>query len=306
MKVLVTGAHGLVGRNLLSHSAAADFSVAAPQRSVLDLLDADGVETYLRAQMPDLIIHAAGIVGGIKANIESPVQFFHSNLVMGVNLLMAAKSVGVPRIINLGSTCMYPRDAQNPLCEDDILTGKLEPTNEGYALAKISVQRLGAYLSEQIEGISVKTVVPCNLYGPHDKFDDINAHLVPALLRKLHLAKVNGEQTVTIWGDGSARREFMYVGDLAEFLWQACARFSDLPALVNVGVGHDHTITEYYQTSAEVVGFSGQFVYDTSQPSGMQQKLADSRLASEFGWHSRTSLIDGLTITYDYFRGIVE
>jgi len=302
MKVLITGGNGMVGRNLLDHPSRSEFEIFSPERHTLNLLSEQNIETYLDTIRPDLIIHAAGKVGGIKANIADQAGFFHQNLQMGANLLLAARKMGVGRVINLGSTCMYPREAPNPLIEDSILSGKLEPTNEGYALAKIGVQRLGAYLSDKPQDFCVKTIVPCNLYGRYDKFDELNAHLIPAILRKLHLAKVNGDRDVKIWGDGTARREFMYAQDLAELIWAACKRFEELPDLMNASVGYDYSITEYYVAAQKIVGFDGSFTYDPKQPTGMQQKLASSVLAKEWGWQASTHLEDGLKKTYEYFK----
>ena len=182
MKIMITGGNGMVGRNLLDHPLASKFSILSPSRGEVDLFSKVAIGTFLEANRPDLIVHSAGKVGGIKANIADPAGFFRQNLVMGMNLLEAARDAGVNRIINLGSTCMYPREAKNPLVEESILTGGLEPTNEGYALAKISVQRLGAYMSAGSHEFQVKTIIPCNLYGPYDKFDEVNAHLIPAII----------------------------------------------------------------------------------------------------------------------------
>ena len=304
MKIMITGGNGMVGRNLLNHPLASNFSVLSPSRDELDLGFIAEIEAFLDANRPDLIVHSAGKVGGIKANIGDPAGFFQQNLIMGMNLLEAAKNTGIGRIINLGSTCMYPRDTKNPFVEESILTGELEPTNEGYALAKISVQRLGVYMSAGSREFQVKTIIPCNLYGPYDKFDEVNAHLIPAIIRKLHTAVANGDPNVSIWGDGTARREFMYAQDLAALVWMACERFIELPDLMNAGLGRDYSVTEYYEAARRVVGFEGDFVYDTSQPSGVRQKLASSSRANEWGWMASTDLDDGLRKTYQYFKEI--
>ena len=304
MKIMITGGNGMVGRNLLDHPLASKFSILSPSRGEVDLFSKVAIGTFLEANRPDLIVHSAGKVGGIKANIADPAGFFQQNLVMGMNLLEAARDAGVNRIINLGSTCMYPREAKNPLVEESILTGGLEPTNEGYALAKISVQRLGAYMSAGSHEFQVKTIIPCNLYGPYDKFDEVNAHLIPAIIRKLHTAVANGDEHVSIWGDGTARREFMYAQDLAALVWMACKRFNELPDLMNAGLGHDYSVTEYYETARRVIGFEGDFIYDPCQPTGMRQKLASSSLANNWGWKASTDLDDGLRKTYQYFKEI--
>jgi GDP-L-fucose synthase len=302
MRVMLTGGSGMVGRNMLAHPAADMPDVLAPSRSELDLADENAVRRYLHDKRPDVVIHAAGKVGGIKANMADPVGFYLHNLQIGTNVLLAARDAGVRKVINLGSTCMYPRHAENPLVETSILTGELEPTNEGYALAKIGVQRLGQYLSSSSADFEVKTIIPCNLYGPFDKFDELNAHLIPAVLRKLHVAREQGDESVTIWGDGTARREFMYVGDLTGLLWRCCGDFDRLPPLMNAGIGRDFSITDYYEIAARIVGYEGRFIYDTSQPTGMKQKLASSELAAEWGWKAETDLHEGLTKTYEYFR----
>ena len=302
MRVMLTGGSGMVGRNMLAHPAADMPDVLAPSRSELDLADENAVRRYLHDKRPDVVIHAAGKVGGIKANMADPVGFYLHNLQIGTNVLLAARDAGVRKVINLGSTCMYPRHAENPLVETSILTGGLEPTNEGYALAKIGVQRLGQYLSSSSADFEVKTIIPCNLYGPFDKFDELNAHLIPAVLRKLHVAREQGDESVTIWGDGTARREFMYVGDLTGLLWRCCGDFDRLPSLMNAGIGRDFSIADYYEIAARIVGYEGRFIYDTSQPTGMKQKLANSDLAAEWGWKAETDLHEGLTKTYEYFR----
>lgn len=294
----------MVGRNLLDHPLASKFSILSPSRDEVDLFSKLAIGTFLEAKRPDLIVHSAGKVGGIKANIRDPAGFFQQNLVMGMNLLEVARDTGVSRIINLGSTCMYPREAKNPIVEECILTGRLEPTNEGYALAKISVQRLGAYMSAESHEFKVKTLIPCNLYGPYDKFDEVNAHLIPAIIRKLHTAVANGDKYVSIWGDGKTRREFMYAQDLAALIWMACERFDDLPNLMNAGVGRDYSVTEYYEAARRVIGFKGDFTHDLSQPTGMRQKLASSSRVNEWGWKASTDLDDGLRKTYQYFKEI--
>jgi len=220
---------------------------------------------------------------------------------MGRNLVWAARQQGVPRLINLGSSCMYPRNAANPLREEMILQGELEPTNEGYALAKIATARLCQYIAREDSGYAYKTLIPCNLYGRHDNFDPASSHLIPAVIHKMHRAKEENRETVEIWGDGLARREFMYAGDLADCLAKAVCSYDTLPELMNVGIGQDCTILEYYRTVAEVVGFRGRFVHNLAKPVGMQRKLVDVTRAGAWGWTAQTSLQQGIAQAYDYY-----
>ncbi len=302
MKILITGSGGMVGQNILEHRQASHYEFLTPNRSELNLLDASKVKKYLAENKPDMIIHAAGVVGGIQANIAEPVRFLVDNMQMGLNMLTAAKDAEITRFMNLSSSCMYPRDAQNPLAEELILKGELEPTNEGYALAKVASTRLCEYIHREDSDYLYKTVIPCNLYGRHDKFDPKHSHMIPAVMRKIFEAKQAGLQEIDIWGDGLARREFMYAGDLADFVYYAIQNFEAMPQNINVGLGHDYTINEYYAEIAKVVGFEGEFVHDLTKPTGMKQKLIDDTKLKAFGWRYTTSLEDGLKQTFEYLK----
>ncbi|GAB3649071.1 GDP-L-fucose synthase family protein [Ramlibacter alkalitolerans] len=302
--VLLTGGSGMVGRNVLEFPAASHWNVVAPSSRELDLRDARATADFIRKLQPEIVIHAAGRVGGIQANIAAPVDFLVTNLDLGRNIVMAAREAGVPRLLNLGSSCMYPREAHNPLTESAVLQGELEPTNEGYALAKIAVARLCQYVGRERPELSYKTLIPCNLYGPHDKFDPKHSHLVPAIIHKVHTAKVQGRAEVEIWGDGSARREFMFAPDLADAIWRAVGAFDPLPQMMNVGVGRDHSVNDYYRIAAEVIGWDGRFVHDTSKPAGMKQKLVSTELQAAWGWAPATSLEDGIRATYNHYLSL--
>jgi GDP-L-fucose synthase len=221
---------------------------------------------------------------------------------MALNLIQAAREQKIGVLLNVGSSCMYPRDFERPLRPSDLLTGELEPTNEGYALAKLLSWKLCAYAMREEPGLQYKTLVPCNLYGRYDHFDPVRSHLVPATIQKLAQAVDRGVDSVEIWGDGSARREFMYAGDLADFIWSWLPRIDDLPDLINVGLGTDHTVLEYYRAAAAVVGFSGRFIFDRSRPVGMNRKLLDVTEQTALGWSPQTTLEDGLRRTYDFYR----
>lgn len=306
MNILLTGGNGMVGKNILEHAAATGHTMLAPSSAELNLLDGAAVAAFLAARRPDMVIHSAGVVGGIQANMANPVKFLVDNMQMGLNLITAARAAGVPRLMNLSSSCMYPRAAANPLAEELILAGELEPTNEGYALAKIASTRLCEYIRKEEPALLYKTVIPCNIYGRHDKFDPRHSHMIPAVIKKIVDAKLAGLAAIDIWGDGTARREFMYAGDLADFVFYAIARFEDMPQNLNVGLGHDYTINEYYAAVAATVGFDGAFEHDLSKPVGMKQKLIDDKKLAAFGWKYKTSIADGIRQTYDYYMNEVR
>lgn len=301
IKVLLTGGGGMVGRNVLEHPAIGEFDVLAPRSGELDLRDFAAVQAYLRKYEPDMVIHAAGKVGGIQANMREPVGFLLDNLDMGRNIVWASRQTGVRRLLNLGSSCMYPRNHNEPLREEMVLKGELEPTNEGYALAKVVTARLCEYLMREDASYQYKTLIPCNIYGRHDKFDPAHSHLVPAIIHKVHQAKQSREQTVEIWGDGTARREFMYAGDLADAIVCAIRGFDSLPDMMNVGLGYDYTIIEYYEAAAAVMGYTGKFVHDLGKPVGMARKLVDVARQQAWGWKAQSDLRAGIKRTYEYY-----
>lgn len=307
MTILLTGGTGMVGKNILEYNnnITNPYTILSPSRSTLNLEDYNAVNNYIKKHKPDYIIHAAGLVGGIQDNIARPVNFLVTNLEIGKNLILAAKDNKVKHFINLSSSCMYPREAVNPLGEELILKGELEPTNEGYALAKIVTTRLCEYINKEDNYYQYKTVIPCNLYGKYDKFSPQHSHMVPAVIRKIDEAKINGEEQITIWGTGEARREFMYAEDVADFIFYAIEHFETMPQNINVGLGYDYTINEYYEKIAEVIGYKGSFVHDTTKPVGMMQKLIDDTKLNTFGWKAKTALVEGLKKTYNYYKSEV-
>ncbi|PIV94765.1 MAG: GDP-fucose synthetase, partial [Flavobacteriaceae bacterium CG17_big_fil_post_rev_8_21_14_2_50_33_15] len=266
------------------------------------LLNYSDVEKYFKLNKPDIIIHAAGIVGGIQANILNPVKFLVDNIDIGRNVLIAARETNIKKFINLASSCMYPRAAKNPLTENLVLQGELEPTNEGYALAKIFSTRLCEYISREEASFLYKTLIPSNLYGFFDKFDPKNSHMLPAVIKKIHDAKEQGLKSVDIWGDGKAKREFMFAEDLVDFIFFSIENLEKLPQNINVGVSKDYSINEYYEVIAKIVGYNGKFIHDISKPVGMKQKLIDSSKANGLGWKPKTSLEEGIKKTYEYYR----
>lgn len=300
-RIMLTGGGGMVGQNILEHPDIGSLEVMAPRRDEVDLMNYNQVESYMRQHQPDIVVHAAGQVGGIQANVAAPVRFLVANLDMGRNVVLAARAAGINKMVNLASSCIYPRDAANPLSEDLILRGQLEPTNEGYALAKIVTMRLCEYIHREDASFGYKTLIPCNLYGRHDKFSPQHSHLIPAIIHKVHQAMKNKDASVEIWGDGTARREFMYAGDLADAVVRSLERFDTLPIAMNVGLGHDYTIDEYYETVASVLGYKGKFAHDLSKPVGMARKLVSIERQIAWGWSAPTSLREGIAKTYEFY-----
>jgi GDP-L-fucose synthase len=306
VKVLLTGGTGMCGQNILEHSSAKDYSILHPSSAELNLLNKRQIKDFLRQESPDFIIHTAGLVAGIQFNIKYPVNALVDNSYIGLNLITAAQEAGVSKLLNLASSCMYPRFGDNPLKETSILQGELEPTNEGYGLSKILSTRLCEYISQQHQGLEYKTLIPCNLFGRYDTFSLEFSHMIPAAIQKLHDAKSNNEKTVEIWGDGLARREFMSASDLADLVFYALRNFDDMPQNLNAGLGHDYSINEYYNAAAKVVGFDGGFVNDVTKPAGMKQKLVDVTLLRAFGWKHSLSLEQGLREAYDFYKETLD
>lgn len=267
----------------------------------MNLLHYDEIKNYLNENKPDFVIHCAGKVGGIQANIKDSYGFFTENMLMGINLVKAAKEAEIKNLLNLSSSCSYPPKCENPLKEEYVFDGKLEPTNEGYAIAKASITKMCEFVTRQFNGYNYKTIIPCNLYGRYDKFGENNSHMIPAVIKKLHLAKENNINVVEIWGSGNARREFMYAGDLAQMVNYIVKNFEKMPPVLNVGLGYDYTVNEYYEIIAKIVGFNGTFVHDTAKPEGMKQKLLDITKQKEFGLKSIYSIEEGIKETYKYY-----
>lgn len=301
MKILITGSTGMVGRNISQYKLFESMELLLPTRLQLDLSNFTATLKFIKSSKPDFIIHAAGKVGGIIANMTEPTNFLVENVDIGRNLIIAAKHCDIKKLINISSSCLYPRFSKNPINENQILKGELEPTNEGYALAKILALKLCEYIHQEDSSFQYKTIIPCNLYGPYDKFDENSSHLIPAVLNRIHNAKVNNSESIKIWGDGTARREFMHVRDLADFVAFAVTNFTKLPQVSNVGLGKDYSIKEYYTAISNIVGYNGSFEYDLSKPIGMKQKLVDNSKINDMGWKHKITLIDGLKDTYNYY-----
>ena len=296
MKLLLTGGSGMLGSALqrLAPTVAPDLEVLAPTRAELPLTDARAVSDWFAANPVDAVIHAAARVGGIQANIDHPVDFLVENLRMNDAVVMGAHQAGVERLVFLGSSCMYPRDYRQPLEEGDILAAPLEPTNEGYALSKITGARLCDYITRSHENRHYKTLIPCNLFGTEDHFGSVASHLIAAIVTKVVQARNAGDDSVEIWGSGNARREFLFVDDLVQFMLTSLPRLDSLPQVLNVGYGTDYSVNEYYQMIGEMAGYTGAFHHDLSRPEGMMAKCMTSERAKALGYAPQTPMPQAL------------
>ena len=291
----------MVGQALL-RTAPSHVKILSPQRSELDLQNRLAVESYLTQHQPDGIIFASARVGGIATNSSKQLEFLRDNLRIQDSVLSLAGDLGVPNFIFLGSSCIYPRFADQPIEESSLLSGPLEPTNEGYALAKISGVRMCQAICDQ-KSLNFMSLMPTNLYGPSDNYDLQTSHVPAALIRRFHEAKMSGVGFVKVWGTGSPRREFMHVDDLAHACWFFLGheRVNERN-LINIGTGVDLEIREFATLMAEIVGFSGEIIFDSSRPDGMPKKLLDVSLANRLGWQSTIDLDKGLRETYNIFQ----
>ncbi|MEY2890685.1 MAG: hypothetical protein RJA98_593 [Pseudomonadota bacterium] len=295
--ILIAGARGMVGSALVRRLQAGGYTnVLAPARSELDLMDTAAVHAYLAQHQPAYIFIAAAKVGGIQANNTYRGEFLYQNLTIQNNLIHGAHLAGVQRLMFLGSSCIYPRDCPQPIKEEYLLTGPLEPTNEPYAIAKIAGIKLAEAYNAQY-GRQYISVMPTNLYGPNDNYDLKNSHVLPALIRKAHEAKLRGDSEYVVWGSGTPMREFLYVDDLAD----ACVHLMETGytgPLVNIGTGEDVTIRELAETVMKVVGFTGKIVFDSSKPDGTPRKLLNVNRLSQLGWRRFVVLNEGISSAY--------
>lgn len=277
-----------------------DVELTQVTRSDADLRDRTATAELIAAVAPDVIIHAAAKVGGIQAKLDEPVPYLLDNLLLDSSVISAALELRIPDLLYVGSAAFYPEHFRQPFVEDDLLAAPLEKANEGYAIAKLAGAKLCEYASRQL-GLHYRVVVPSNLYGPNDDYSLSHGHLIAATIAKIHAAHIEGSPVVAVWGDGTARREFTYSDDLATWLVSQVDNLANWPDLVNVGAGTDHSITEYYETAREVVGYTGVFEYDTTKPAGMHQRLLDSSRARALGWAPTTSLAEGMAQTYEKY-----
>ena len=298
-KVWIAGHRGLVGGAIAKRLSRENCSIVTIDRNALDLRDQIGVKKWLEKEKPSVIIIAAAKVGGILANSTQPADFLYDNLVIETNIIKAAYEIEVKKLLFLGSSCIYPRDAKQPMVEEELLTGPLEKTNESYAIAKIAGLKLcEAYRTQY--GCDFISAQPTNLYGEGDKFDPEMGHVIPALMVKAHEGKLNNYPKLNVWGSGTPKREFLYIHDLADALVHLLKNYSG-KSHINIGTGEEFSIKQLAEKICDVVGFQGKLVFDTTKPDGSPRKLVNNSRLAELGWKSKTSLDEGLTKTYKWY-----
>jgi GDP-L-fucose synthase len=298
-KVFVAGHRGMAGSAMVRRLAREDCEILTIERRDLDLTRQEPTERYIAMTRPDLVVVTAARVGGIVANNTYPVDFLADNLAIELNLIRASHAAGVKKLLFVGSTCIYPKFARQPMSEDELLKGELEPTNQWYAIAKIAGIKLCQAYRKQ-HGADFISAMPTNLYGPGDNYHPEHSHVMAGLLRRIHEAKVANAPTVTVWGTGTPRREFLYVDDMADGLVFMMKHYSDAPHL-NVGTGVDITIRELAELIAKVAGYRGELVYDRSKPDGMPRKVMDVSRLSALGWKASTPLEEGFRRAYTWY-----
>ena len=302
-RVLVTGGSGMVGQALLQRLRRDGYaSILAPSSKQLDLRNQTAAHQFFTENPVDFVFHLAGHIGGIGASVTYPVEFLYENLMIAMHVIHAARIAKVTKLMFLGSSCVYPRDCPQPMNEDDILTGAFEPTNEGYAIAKIAGMKLCEYSNQQY-ATDFLNLMPCNLYGYGDHFEPARSHVVSALIHKFHTAKGQRLPSVEIWGTGTTRRELLFVEDLVDamlhFMNNVAAK--DIGAFVNIGLGQDISIRDLAHTIRELTGYPGEIVFNDSKPDGMPKKLMDVRRAARLGWQAKVTIPEGLQLTYDWY-----
>ena len=303
-KIYVAGHTGMVGSAIVRELNKQGYeNIITRSHSQLDLTNQLAVENFFKTEKPEYVFLSAAKVGGIVANNTYPADFLYENMMIEMNVINSAFKNNCKKLEFLGSSCIYPKFAEQPITEDSLLTGPLEPTNEAYALAKISGLRYCQYLNKQY-GTNYISVMPTNLYGPNDNYDSANSHVLPAMIKKFHDAKENNFSAVTCWGNGTALREFLYVDDLADLCVFLMNNYNGLDP-INAGSGEEISIKDLAELVASIVGYKGEILWDTTKPNGTPRKLLDLSKSKNIGWKYKTPLIDGIKMTYEDFMGVI-
>ena len=305
MKILIFGSKGMVGSSLVNILSKYDsYQVVPSSRKDTDLFDLNQTKYFIEKTNPDIVINAAAMVGGIYANNTQRSKFIINNLKINMNILESSISFPNIKIINLGSSCIYPLDAKNPIKEASIMTGKLEPTNSPYAMAKLSAIEIGDAISKEF-GHEIVNLMPTNLYGPNDHFSDNDSHVIPGLIHRMHKAKVNNEKSFAIWGSGKPLREFLYVDDLS-FAIKKIIETNPKQNLINIGSGSEISIKDLASLLKEITSYKGELIFDTNKPDGNPRKLLDSEIINSLDWSPKYSLRQGLELTYDWYLKAIK
>ncbi|MAR46515.1 MAG: GDP-fucose synthetase [Euryarchaeota archaeon] len=303
--VLVTGASGMLGQHLVPMLEKKGYLILAPSQDEIDLTDAAAISSFIGSNSIDVVVHCAAYVAGIASSTTKKHHSFDANVSMGMNLIRSCLEHGITKLLNVGSATVYPSDAPQPLSESSLGQGAFEGPIEGYALSKYVVYRACAMANEQ-HNTSFKTILPCNLFGPYDNFSLETGHMLPAILHRMHQAKEQQNAPIVIWGDGSAKREFLYASDLADFICFSLDNFESLPEVMNVGSGVEVSVNEMHQHMAKIIGYSGELQHDLDKPVGRLRRYLDLQHQQRLGWSPKTPFEEALAITYDYLRRTLE
>ena len=302
-KILITGASGMLGKSLIKILSKKNYKILSPNSKKLNLLNQSSTDKYLKKNKPFFVIHLAGYIGGIGASINEPINFLQENILMGINLIKSCHNLKIKNFLNIGSSCIYPPNKSKPIKENQLLNGNIEKTNEGYAIAKISCIKLCEYIATNYK-YNYFTLIPCNIYGPHDKFDEYKGHVVGSLIKKIYSAKKYKKANVEIWGSGKVNRELIYVDDVSN----AIAKFMFNKKLINkkifwlnIGFGKNVMINTLAKKIAKILNFKGKLKNNLNKPDGVRSKLMSSKLSNKYGWKVRVNLDDGLKKTINWF-----
>ncbi len=297
-RILITGSSGMLGTSLIKKTK---YVIFTPNRKKLNLFNFNKIKDYIKKNRINFVIHCAAKVGGIQDNMNYQLDYLVENLNINKNIIMASYENGVKNFLNISSSCIYPKNIKKKISENLIFKGDFEPTNEGYAVSKFISIKLCKFISKKY-GYNYKTLVPTNLYGPNDKYDLQKSHLLAAIIKKLSDAKKKKIKKIEIWGDGKARREFMYVSDLSDAIWFSVKNFNKIPIILNIGTGKDYSVLDYYKKVSKIIYPEAKFYFSKEKPSGMRRKLLDVSKSKKLGWKAKVSLTSGIKETYKDYK----